>query len=717
MEHELGKTMATESELRRSAEGCIGTAELPERRKLVAPAVSRQLIHELRVHQVELEVKNEDLRRAQAELDAARNRYFDLYDLAPVGYCTISETEHILEANLTACALLGLSLGDLIGRSVRQFIYPPDQDIYYLHRKKLVATRQPQSCELRLIGQDGSQFWASLQATVSLEPDHHAIHRLVLINIDERKFAENRLRVNDAALKAIAQGVLITTPKLRVVSANQALLTMTGYSEAELLGANCVRFNGPLTDPVTVAAFIKAIEKQRQFACEIINYRKDGSSFWNALAVSPVFDEQGALTHFVSINTDISERIRLDQLLQDNNLELQRVTVSAEKANLAKSDFLSGMSHELRSPLNSILGFAQLLEAGTPAPTPGQQRSIDMILRGGWYLLTLINEILDLALIESGKLALSLEPLSLAQVLEDCQGMVEPQAELKGIKVTFPSFTSPLLVVADPTRLKQVIVNLLSNAIKYNRTDGTVDVTVSTDHEKMLRISVHDTGAGLSPEKVAQLFQPFNRLGQEGTTTEGTGIGLVVTKRLAELMGGSVGAQSEVGVGSVFWIELSAAQEMPHAMDAKQGPVGASPWKSPSDQTTYTILYVEDNPANAQLVEQILADRPNLRLLLAHDGTQGIELARLHRPHVILMDINLPGISGIEALKVLRQDPATCHIPVLAVSANAMPLDVVKGLTAGFFRYLTKPFRINEFLEVLDMALVFSLENAVTTKE
>ena len=340
-----------------------------------------------------------------------------------------------------------------------------------------------------------------------------------------------------------------------------------------------------------------------------------------------------------------------------------------------------------------------------------------MILRGGWYLLTLINEILDLALIESGKLSLSMEPLSLAQVLVDCQDMVGQQAELKGIRVNFPSFTSPLLVVADPIRLKQVIVNLLSNAIKYNRVNGTVDLTVRADLQKRLRISVRDTGVGLSPEKVAQLFQPFNRLGQEGSTTEGTGIGLVVTKRLAELMGGSVGAQSEVGVGSVFWVELSAAQELPHTMLAKEGVMGARALKKISGTTSYTVLYVEDNPANVELVEQILADRPNFRLLLANDGIQGVELARLHHPHVILMDINLPGISGVDALKLLRTDPATCQIPVLAVSANAMPVDIVKGLSAGFFRYLTKPFKINEFLEVLDMALLFSLDSAAPTTQ
>jgi CheY-like chemotaxis protein len=285
--------------------------------------------------------------------------------------------------------------------------------------------------------------------------------------------------------------------------------------------------------------------------------------------------------------------------------------------------------------------------------------------------------------------------------------MIEPLAEARAITATFPKLTSPLYIVADPIRLKQVLVNLLSNAIKYNRASGTVDVTVSTNEEQMLRISVQDTGEGLPPDKLSHLFEPFNRLGQEGTKTEGTGIGLVVTRHLTELMGGTVGVQSTVGVGSVFWVELSTAQVMPETIDIQsditERPIEISPGK-----TACTILYVEDNLANVELVEQILGGRSQHRLLHALEGTHGVEMARAHLPDVILMDINLPGISGVEVLKLLRQDPATRHIPVLAVSANAMPLDIVQGIAAGFLRYLTKPFKVNEFLEVLDLALVIA---------
>jgi signal transduction histidine kinase/AmiR/NasT family two-component response regulator len=388
----------------------------------------------------------------------------------------------------------------------------------------------------------------------------------------------------------------------------------------------------------------------------------------------------------------------------------------AEKANLAKSEFLSSMSHELRSPLNAILGFAQLLESGSPLPTPTQKASIDQILHAGWYLLELINEILDLTLIESGKLSLSMEPMSLPDVLLDCQNMIDPQARKNDIHVSFPQLDRPYFVYAARTRVKQVLVNLLSNAIKYNRAGGTVDVTCRAINTRRIRISVQDRGEGLPPEKLAQLFQPFNRLGQETGAEEGTGIGLVVAKRLVELMDGEIGADSTVGDGSVFWIELNLVAA-PQLAGAADKPFALLQAQVQQGTALRALLYVEDNRANMQLVEQLIARRPDMRLLSATDGMHGIALARTHQPDVILMDINLPGISGIEVLKILVNDPATKHIPVLALSANAMPHDIEKGLAAGFFRYLTKPIKINEFMAALDLALEFSkakLDGALT---
>jgi len=436
------------------------------------------------------------------------------------------------------------------------------------------------------------------------------------------------------------------------------------------------------------------------------------------VSVTALRDAQNTIIGYLLIGTDNTarkqveaERARLDQILLDKNAELESAKFVAERANLAKSDFLSSMSHELRTPLSAILGFAQVMESDSPPPTPSQKRSINQILKAGWYLLDLINEILDLAAIESGKLSLSLEPVSLAEVMYECRTMIEPQAQTRGISMVFTPFETPYFVSADQTRLKQSLINLLSNAIKYNTVNGTVVVYCIASTPGHIRICVEDTGAGLTPEQLAQLFQPFNRLGKEASTEEGTGIGLVVTKRLVELMGGVIGVESTVGKGSVFWIELNLTTEPYTAIGAAK-PLAIDEVQFPADAQLHTLLYVEDNPANLMLVEDLIARRPNIRLLSARDGNRGVEIARASRPDVILMDINLPGISGIHALKILAEDPATAHIPVVALSANAMPRDIEKGLEAGFFRYLTKPIKVTEFMETLDVALKFAKTEA-----
>ena len=427
---------------------------------------------------------------------------------------------------------------------------------------------------------------------------------------------------------------------------------------------------------------------------------KDGSRFPAIISITALRDSFGQIIGYLLIGTDNSIRKQVES-------ELKEAVAAADKANRAKSDFLSGMSHELRTPLNAILGFAQLMETGIPAPTPSQKRNLDQILKAGWYLLDLINEILDLALIESGKVILSTEPVSLAEVMLECRAMIEPQAQKRGIGMTFPKFAAPCFVQADRTRIKQVLINLLFNAIKYNRLAGTVAVECTFPRPRIVRVSVRDSGAGLTPEQLLQLFQPFNRLGKESSVEEGTGIGLVVTKRLMELMNGTIGADSTPGTGSVFWIELGLSSGPRLAAAGSSEDIMARP-SVPDGRPRRTLLYVEDNPANLELVEQLIARRADLRLLSAADGDLGIEFARAYLPDVILMDINLPGINGIAAMKLLRSDPTTAHIPILALSANAVPRDIERGLEAGFFKYLTKPIKVNQFMEALDLALAFA---------
>jgi len=386
---------------------------------------------------------------------------------------------------------------------------------------------------------------------------------------------------------------------------------------------------------------------------------------------------------------------------------LQKTAFLAEKANFAKSGFLAGMSHELRSPLTAILGFAQLMESESPPPTPNQKECIAQILQSGWHLLTIINEMLDLAKVESRQMPLANETVSLAEVMLECRGIIEVQAQQRGIRMVFPRFDLPCFVMADRERVKQVLDNLLSNAVKYNCKQGKVEVKCIESPPGRILVTVRDTGPGLTPEELVQLFLTHKHLRLESGGEEGSGIGLLVAKRLVEQMGGVIGVESTVGVGSVFWFELASAHEPDFSHDERSPAVPAEPQLHRKGRL-HNLLYVEDNPANLRLVEQIIDRHPDIHLLTALNGRSGIEIAHASLPDVILMDVNLPGISGIETMKILRSDPATAHIPVIALSANAMQPDIDKGLKAGFFRYITKPIKVNEFMATLDVVLEYA---------
>lgn len=433
----------------------------------------------------------------------------------------------------------------------------------------------------------------------------------------------------------------------------------------------------------------------------------------NREKVREVDERRNAQHEIMRLNQELEQRVQeRTRQLETSNHELALATQAAESANQAKSEFLSSMSHELRTPLNAIIGFGQLLTSDAMSPTPEQKKTFtEHILRAGRHLLELINEILNLAQIESGHLSLSLEPVSLQEILQDCHTMIEPLGDQRGIRTLFPT-TCELNVMADRTRLKQVLLNLLSNAIKYNRDMGAVVVDCTMAGPERVRVSVQDTGMGLSEAQLKLLFQPFNRLGQEAGAQEGTGIGLVVTKHLIESMGGEIGVTSTVGMGSIFWIELRATEPV-SAISQKDVLTAMAPAEiAPKHPQTYTVLYVEDNPESLKLVEQILSTRPDIRLLSAPDGRLGVELARVHLPDVILMDNNLPNLDGASAQAILRNDPKTRHIPVIALTANAMPKSINQGLAAGFFRYITKPINIKELLEAINAGL----EATVTEK-
>jgi PAS domain S-box-containing protein len=617
--------------------------------------------------------------------------------------------------NVGAERMLGYTAAEVVDNITPADISDPQE---------VIARAKALSLELA-IRKDGTRFPAVVSVT-ALRDDFGGIIGYLLIGTDntarkrveaEQKLLDQRLRDQQFYTRSLIESnidaLMTTDPAGIITDVNKQMEALTGCTRDELIGAP---FKNYFTDPERAEAGIKrvlSVSKVTDY--ELTARARDGKETVVSYNATTFHDRDRKLQGVFAAARDVTERKRFDRTLHENNVELERAKAAAEKANLAKSDFLSSMSHELRSPLNAILGFAQLMISDTPPPTPAQVASIDPILRAGWYLLDLINEILDLAQIESGKLALSLEPTSLEEVMAECQDMIEPQGQKRGIEMTFHSFAAPFFVDADRTRLKQVIINLLSNAIKYNRANGTVVVACAPSGKDRIRISVRDTGAGLTPDMVRQLFQSFNRLGRETTAEEGTGIGLVMSKKLVELMGGEIGVESAVGVGSEFWFDLNVAAA-PCLPPELAEPTGVPQAEVETSALLRTLLYVEDNPANLQLIEQLIARRPDMRLLSARDGNTGIQLARANRPEVILMDINLPGISGIDAMRILHDDPLTAHIPVIALSANAMPRDIDKGLQAGFFRYLTKPIRIYEFMETLDIALEFAERTAGKAK-
>jgi signal transduction histidine kinase/ActR/RegA family two-component response regulator len=483
---------------------------------------------------------------------------------------------------------------------------------------------------------------------------------------------------------------LVTRPVLSIAAVARDVVARRDYSRrATKLSDDEV---GGLVDAFN--AMLSEIER-RTHALEASNQEKDREVQERRLAQQEV----------MRLNEELEQRVReRTAQLEKSNRELSLASDAAEAANRAKSEFLSNMSHELRTPLNAIIGFGQLLASDELPATPERNRTfLNHIIDAGRHLLLLINEILNLSQIEAGKLTLSLEPVALDEVLEECRALTHMAANQRGIRLNFGK-ASGTYVHADRTRLKQVLLNLLSNAVKYNRRDGAIIVECGADDEGFVRISVQDTGPGLGPEQVRNLFQPFNRLGREIDGIEGSGIGLALTKRLVELMGGTIGVQSTPDVGSVFWVQLRAAtmasaQSVFGSLDAIGGLTAAE--ATPAA----TVLCIDDNLANLTLLKEALALRTDCRVLTATDGRAGVEVARHYQPDVILMDNNMPIMSGIEALRRLRDDPATAGIPVIAVSANAMSDAVDSGMAQGFFRYLVKPFDLVDLMDAVDAAL------------
>ncbi|MFN3295529.1 PAS domain S-box protein [Caldimonas sp.] len=550
------------------------------------------------------------------------------------------------------------------------------------------------------------QCWDAEVHLMRLDTDGGPLLQFTLQDTTERKRAQHQVALMQFAIDHSHDAVMSLDAQGRVLHVNEQACRSLGRTREALLGCSIADFDPGFT-PQRLDELRRRLRAEGWALFESEHRRKDGSRFPVEVAVSTA--RMGGASYSLAFVRDISERKRAEETMRHLNDALEeRVrlrTAELERANAAKSEFLSRMSHELRTPLNAILGFGQLLEL--ELRDERQVRQVREIRQAGEHLLAPISDVLDLSRVESGRLTLSPEPVDLQSAVLEAVSLLRPQARTRGVRLPEPSVQTlsecAVQVQADRTRLKQVLVNLLSNAVKYNRAGGQIDVLYlqeTLEGRPWVRVSVRDTGEGLTGEQLARLFVPFERLDAEARRIEGTGIGLALSKRLVEMMGGQIGVHSTPGVGSEFWVRLpfSTARASPAAPAPQEPGLGPSPAAAPRAD----VLCIEDNPANLRLLEAAFAMRPQWRLLSAMAPGPGLALARSHRPALILLDIHLPDMDGYEVMRCLREHAATASIPVVAVSANATPQDLERGKAAGFADYLTKPLDLPRLMAVVD---------------
>ncbi len=536
----------------------------------------------------------------------------------------------------------------------------------------------------------------------SLRDAHDRLKERVAERTRELRDAEQELENSQNRLYDIAEAASDwfweMGPDLRFTYLFQRISNFFGLRTEKILGKTREEFAGDREvdgNPEKWTVLNEALACREPFDnFEYSSIMEDGSIGYIKISGRPVFDRDGTFTGYRGAGTDITVSRRAEEALM-------MAKDQAEAANQAKSKFLSNMSHELRTPLNGILGFSQLLIHDPSRPLDDKQTEyVGDIMTAGNHLLGLINEVLDLAKIEAGGITLNIEAVDTREVIENCVALLTPAADGRGITLAdeISSLDKVPNVLADPVRLTQIFFNLASNGIKYNCEKGRLSLSCALE-PGFMRFQITDTGPGIPKDRLHEVFQPFNRLSEEGSQTEGTGIGLTITKRLVNLMGGRIGVESEVGQGSTFWFELPLAslEDAANALGEDISTVRDSHW--PAIDFDLTLLYVEDNPANRRLLEEVLTLYPSVRLISAETAQRGLELAASVRPDVILMDIKLPDMDGITALASLRRNENLNGVPALALSANAMPDDVDLALKAGFKAYLTKPLNISETLE------------------
>ncbi len=605
------------------------------------------------------------------------------------------------------CELSGFARSELMGRTHAVVRSDQHADEYFRQMWATVSSDCVWRGEFCNRTKSGQEYWVNARIVPTRDVAGEVRILSFQTDITDYKRMQQALAANEERLQFFMQNMdesAVVIADGRIIDVSDEGSVMFRLPKDDIIGANPLQFVTPDAREEIAALMARGFSE----AYEATMLRADGSTFPGILrGRSRMLD--GRTVRFTTV-IDISRQKAAEE-------ELRVAKAEAERANQAKSDFLSAMSHELRTPLNAVLGFAQMLEfQGMGTLSPRQADCVAEIRRGGRHLLELINDILELSKIEAGQVPISIEPVAVPEVVEGCLALTRPIASKRGVTLTFslqesdevdaelptglPAPRGPA-VFADRTRLKQVLTNLIANAIKYNRTNGNVTVAVQNTETGCVRVSVQDTGMGIHPDRISELFQPFNRLGAERTEVEGTGIGLALTKRLMSLMDGEIGVSSHFGEGSTFWIEL---QRCSLPTDAPVS-VRSALVSSQTSRIDATLLYVEDNPANIRLMEYIAGSVPGLKLLVAHTGQLGIELAQVHSVDAVVLNMQPPDLSGIQVMQQLRELPRYADVPIMALSASATEASVRRGLNAGFFRYMFKPIKISEFLAAVSEAI------------
>jgi PAS domain S-box-containing protein len=632
------------------------------------------------------------------------DEFRELVESAPDGILVCDRDGTIVLVNAQIERIFGYPRDELVGKRIETLI--PER--FTARHPQHVASyagaprSRPMGGGLALFGRrrDGSEF----PVEISLSPIRAAAGTRIAAAVrdisDRRRIEDEARRATQylaSAVDSIQDAFVLYDEADRVVLVNS---TFRDLASQTVHGPIVGRRFDDLVDDLIAGAFAPRDESPAELRERWLAYHRRPEG---ALEIAT---RSGHTYRFVDRATAEHGRVKLIMDVTDDRMredELRRARLLAEAASAAKSEFLASMSHELRTPLNAVLGFTQLLQRDKKQPLSERQlERVDHVMRGGEHLLRLIDEVLDLSRIEAGAIAISAEPVEVLAVVQEVMVTLEPMAQRANIELAFAQPASPPgTVIADRTRLAQILLNFGSNAIKYGRPEGHVTFRLSHKPPN-LRLSVIDDGIGIPEAKRARIFEPFHRAGQEVGPIQGTGIGLAITKRLAELMKGTVGFTTETGRGSEFWVEVPLDTAIAPAVAVQP----AAPVRNPfADGPTHKVVYIEDNPSNIAFMRELIEDLPGIELMTAPTAEIGIELVRAHRPGVVIMDINLPGMSGFDAVKQLAAWPETAHIPVIALSAAALPKDTARATEAGFYRYLTKPVKVDELTQVLEQLL------------